>query len=486
MKHLLGFLLSVAACFSLGAQTNQRPNLILVMADDLGYGDLSCYGQKAFRTPYLDLLAAEGMRFTQAYSGSTVCAPARSTLLTGKHTGHTSVRSNTGGVPLLDADVTIAEVLKEAGYATGGFGKWGLGDLDTEGVPEKQGFDRFFGYYHQIHAHSYYPDYLIDTGRKVPLPGNKDFLQQHPGDGPKPDMNGTTAAEFSYYRIKREMFDWIRGHKDRPFFCYAPWTLPHAGWHLPESDVAWQLAKELSRETTNKVKRPLSLPARVHAAFTLMIDRDIGELIELLKELGIEDQTLILFCSDNGPDERFDGELDSAGPLRGFKRSLFEGGLRVPFIARWPGVITPAQTCALPVYFPDLLPTFAQLAGASRQVPADVDGFSLVPLLAGRPQLQIAHRYLYWEYTPINWAEGASLELEKTAQAIRLDSWKAIRETQDGPIALYDLSRDLGETNNVARANPQMMKELVPLFKQLRTEMRPQPEPRKEEGLRFR
>jgi arylsulfatase A-like enzyme len=262
--------------------------------------------------------------------------------------------------------------------------------------------------------------------------------------------------------------------------------LPHASWHLPESDVAWQLAKDLSVETTNKIKRPLSQKAKVHAAFTMMVDRDIGELMELLRELGIEDKTLVLFCSDNGPDERYEGELDSAGPLRGSKGSLFEGGLRVPFIARWPGVITPAQTCAMPVYFPDIFPTLAQMAGASRFVPPDVDGFSLAPILAGWPEVQIPHRYLYWEYTPVNWSEGGKLKLDKTTQAIRLDSWKAIRDTPDSAIALYDLSRDAGETNNVAEANPEVIADLAPLFDKLRTEMRNQVEPEKAEGLKFR
>jgi len=476
MNRLKGLLLLIIAGGLIVGNVCARPNLIFVMADDLGYADLGCYGQKAFRTPNLDLMAAEGMRFTDAYAGCTVCAPARSTLLTGLHMGHTSVRSNTGGAPLVDSDKTLGEVLKGAGYATGGFGKWGLGDLDTEGAPEKQGFDRFYGYYHQVHAHSYYPDYLIDTGKKVPLPGNKDFLKNHPGAGGKPDMNDAQPAQFSHYLIRDAMFDWIRANKDRPFFCYAPWTPPHGGYEMPASDPAWQAVKD----------EDWSVEAKGHAAFTIMLDRDMASLFSLLRELGIDRNTVVFFCSDNGSSDRFEGTLDSCGPFRGQKRSLYEGGIRVPFIVRWPGAIEPAQTSRLPIYFPDVMPTLAELAGAQHGLPADLDGVSFVPTLLRLPVMQIVHDSLYWEFTPVNWGEGGVLEPEKTAQALRVGRWKAVKDTLDADIQLYDLATDLGETNNLAAQHADVVKEMSKAFQLVRREMRPQPEPDKPEGQRFR
>jgi arylsulfatase A-like enzyme len=467
--------LSLAAWACVG-RSAPPPNIILVLADDLGAADLSCYGQRAFRTPNLDLMAAEGMRFTQAYSGCSVCAPARSTLMTGRHMGQTSVRSNTGGVPLLDGDVTLAEVLKAAGYATGGFGKWGLGDLETEGVPERQGFDRFFGYYHQIHAHSYYPDYLIDTGQKVPLPGNRDFARNHPGPGGVPELNQGQPAQFAHTLIKQAMFEWIRANRDKPFFCYAPWTLPHAKFQMPESHPAWQAVRD----------RPWSEAAKGHAALTLLLDRDLGELLDLLRELRMDGRTVVFFCSDNGPDDRYAGQLDSAGSLRGAKGSLYEGGIRVPLLVRWPGVIPPAQTCAFPVYFPDLLPTLAELAGVGSGLPVPLDGVSFVPMLRDRPALQLRHDAFYWELTPVNWERGGALEPEGTAQAARLGRWKGIRPRLDAAIELYDLSADPGETNNVADHFPDVVKEVARVFVGFRTEPRPQPEPERPEGRKFR
>lgn len=476
MNWIKGILLLLVAACVPAANTYARPNIIFVMADDLGYGDLSCYGQEAILTANLDLMAAEGMRFTQAYAGCTVCAPSRGALMTGMHMGHASVRSNTGGVPLLDADITVADVLKKAGYATGGFGKWGLGDLDSAGAPEKQGFDRFFGYYHQIHAHTYYPDYLIDTGKKVPLPGNKDFHKNNKGQGGMPELNGEQAAEFSHARIKQEMFDWIRAKKDRSFYCYAPWTLPHARHEMPVSDPAWQSVKD----------KPWSDEAKGHAAFTIMVDRDMGELFALLRELGIDDNTVVFFCSDNGADERYEGELDSCGPFQGKKGSLYEGGLRVPLIVRWPGTIDVAQTAALPVYFPDVLPTLAQLAGAESGLPEDLDGLSFVPTLFNRRELQLMHDALYWEHTPVNWSEGGKLEPEKTAQAIRIGTLKGIRDRFDAPIELYDLASDPGESIDLADSNPEIVKVVTQALEDMRTDFRPQPEPKLPDGMKYR
>lgn len=476
MKWTQGISLLLLTASVAWSQVAPRPNIILVVADDIGYGDLSCYGQTAFRTPYLDLMAAEGIQFMQAYSGCSVCGPSRCSLMTGKHAGHASIRSNTGGVPLKDGDVTMAEVLNNVGYATGGFGKWGLGDLDTEGAPEKQGFDRFYGYYHQIHAHNYYPDYLIDTGRKVSLPGNKDFHKNNPGEGGMPDMNGDKAAQFSHTLIKQEMFDWIRENKDNAFFCYAPWTLPHPKFELPESSPAWQAVKD----------QPWSKDAKGHAALTLMLDRDMGELFALLKELDLDQNTIVIFCSDNGPDQRYEDELNSAGSLRGKKGSLYEGGLRVPLIARWPGQIGPARKNNLMIYFPDLMPTLAQLAGTSERLPSDTDGLSFVPTLLNQPAYQLHHDYLYWEHTPVDWEAGGVLKTDETAQAIRKGFWKAVRSSPEAPLELYNLGLDPSEQTNVVEAEIEILKEFSKALETVRTPIPAQPEPKKPDGQSYR
>ncbi|MCP5113027.1 MAG: arylsulfatase, partial [bacterium] len=389
MRILLAALFALASI----AAAADRPNIIFIVVDDMGVYDVGAYGSRAVRTPHLDRMAAEGMLFTQAYSGCTVCAPARSTLMTGAHMGHTSVRGNTGGVSLRAEDVTVAEVLKKAGYATGGFGKWGLGDIDTPGVPERNGFDRFFGYYHQVHAHYFYPDYLIDSGTKVPLPGNIGFYDSKP----KPGAFGVIGPngkkrEFTAHRIFDEMKQWIRENKGGPFFCYAPWTPPHARYELPETDPAWQQYK----------RKPWPINAKVHAAFCSMMDRNVGETIALLEELGIADDTIIFFCSDNGASDRFEGSLNSAGPYQGFKRSMYEGGIRTPFLARWPGKIQAGSTSDLPTYFPDFMPTAAELAGAAEHVPEGIDGMSIVAELLGASKLD-RERHMYWEWERFNW-----------------------------------------------------------------------------------
>lgn len=467
MNWIKGLLLLIVAAGVSTANLCAQPNIIFVMASDLGYADLSCYGQKAFGTPNLDLMSAEGMRFTQAYSGGTVGVPARSTLMTGTHLGQTPVRSDAGGVPLLDSDVTVAEVLKQAGYATGGFGTWGLGDAGTKGAPEDQGFDRFFGYYHQSPTNSYYPEYLMDTGRKVPLPGNKDFYRNNPGPGGMPDLNNGQPAQFAHAVIKREMFDWIRANKDRRFFCYAPWTPASVRREMPASDPAWQAVKDQS----------WSEAAKGHAAFTLMLDQDMADLFALLKELAIDESTIVFFCSDNGPDERYEGELNSSGPFRGSKGSLYEGGLRIPLIARWPGVIGPAQTCILPCYFPDVMPTLAELANVRPNLLKDLDGLSFVPVLLNQSPLQMVHDCLYWEYTPRNGSEGAELESDKTAQAVRIGNWKGVQNGAEAEIELYDLATDPGESIDLAAENPARVQEVADTFRRVRAAMRPQVEP---------
>lgn len=451
---LLGFV--PLACFlaaspAAAAEANpQQPNIVFIMVDDMGYGDLSCYGQQTYQTPNLDRMAAEGIRFTEAYSGCTVCAPARSTLMTGHHMGHTSVRGNTGGIPLRDEDVTVAEVLGQAGYAVGGFGKWGLGDLETPGVPEQQGFDRFFGYYHQIHAHDYFPEYLIDTGKKVPLEG-----------------------EHAHYRIVAEMKTWITEHRAGPFFCYAAWTPPHARYQFPQDDPFYARVKD----------KPWPKNTKGHAAFNLMIDHHVGEVLELLKELGIDKQTIVFFCSDNGASLRNDGTLDSSGPLTGQKRSMHEGGLRVPQIARWPGRIERDRVTDLPTYFPDVMPTLAELAGAEKCLPAGIDGVSIVPELTGRKQTGLRQRTMYWEWPKYNWGKR---EYTGLMQAVRRGNWKMLRHDADRSWELYDLSQDIAEKNNLAEDRPEVVKRLDAWVDENRVPPREQQEPASPPGRRFR
>ena len=297
------------------------PNIVFIMADDLGYGELGCYGQEKIQTPRIDQMAAEGMRFSDAYSGCSVCAPARSVLMTGMHMGHTSVRSNPGGVPILDSDITVAELLQEQGYATGCFGKWGLGDIGTDGVPWKQGFDEFVGYLHQAHAHYYYPLYIFDNERRLPLDGNE-------GDG-----RGT----YSHDVIASRALDFIERQKDRPFFCYVPFTIPHSEYTAPDDDIYAEYEgrfEELTlRENPNRPGR-LIRPEEPHATLAAMItrlDRDVGRILDGIAELGLDEDTIVFFTSDNGAAAAlWTDYFLSSGRLRGAKRTFYEGGIRVP------------------------------------------------------------------------------------------------------------------------------------------------------------
>ena len=423
-----------------------RPNIVFVIVDDMGYYDLGCYGSKTIQTPHIDRMAAEGMRFTDAYSGATVCAPARSTLMTGTHMGHTSVRGNSGGIPLLAADVTVAEVLKQAGYATGGFGKWGLGDVGTDGVAEKQGFDLFFGYYHQVHAHSYYTTHLFRNSERVPLPGNE---------------NGQ-RKQYTHHVIFAEALKFIRANKDKPFFCYCPWTPPHAKYEFPEDDPAWALYKD----------KPWDQSAKVAAAMDTMCDRHVGDIIALLKELGLDEKTIVFFCSDNGAAKRFDNIHNSCGVMKGFKRSMQEGGIRVPMVVRWPGTIKPGVVSGLPWYFPDVMPTLAELAGVADRVPKDIDGISIVPTLLGEGA-QRAHGYLFWQ--------------NGNTRAARMGKWKAIRAGKTGSkVRLYDLSTDLGEATDLADKHPDIARQMDKILDAAYTEPRPQREPGRAKAKRPR
>lgn len=404
----------------------KRPNIIFILADDLGYGDLGCYGQKVIQTPNLDRMAAEGIRFTDCYAGSTVCAPSRCCLMTGYHTGHARIRGNKRH-PLLPEDVTVAELLKAEGYATGIIGKWGLGEPATTGIPNRQGFDEWFGYLNQRRAHNYYPDYVWHNETK--------YYLEH---------------QYSHDLFTERALDFIKRNKDRRFFLYLAYTIPHAN-------------NELGRKTGNGMEvpsdepysdKPWPQPQKNHAAMITRLDRDIGRLFDLLKQLGIDENTIVFFSSDNGPHKEGGADpkfFNSSGPLRGYKRDLYEGGIRVPMLVRWPGVIEAGRVCDFPWAFWDFLPTAAELAGAS--VPEGIDGISIVPTLLARKQK--GHDYLYWEF----YERGFQ-------QAVRMGPWKGVRLAQGKPIELYNLQEDIGEKNNIADRHLQIVQQIERIMKE--------------------
>ncbi len=438
-----------------------KPNIVFVLADDLGYAELGCYGQKHIRTPNIDRLAAEGRRFTQAYSGNTVCAPSRCVLLTGKHGGHSYIRDNAevgtwdsfqGQAPLPEGTVTIASLLKARGYATACVGKWGLGAVGSSGAPARQGFDLFFGYNCQRHAHNHYPAYLWRNDRKVALEGNT--------------TNALTGKQYAPDLMAEEALGFIRRNRDQPFFLYYATPVPHAALQAPADALAAYAGKLGDKPYDgSQGYLPHPEPRAAYAAMVTRLDRDVGRVVALLKELGLADRTLVVFTSDNGP--TFNGGTDSAffdsnGPLNGLKCSLYEGGIRVPFIARWPGRIAPGATTGQPVAFWDLLPTFAELAGAPP--PADVDGFSLLPTLLGQAAQQKQHEYLYWE----NRASHGG------GQALRWGNWKAIRmglrKNPAAPVLLFDLAGDPGETTDVAAQHPDVVATVEKFLRAARVE----------------
>ncbi|UCC96941.1 MAG: arylsulfatase, partial [Phycisphaerales bacterium] len=447
MKSILGgaAALSVSGCGGallpdiLGS-SKKKPNIIFILADDLGYGDLGCYGQERIQTPNIDRMAAEGMRFTDHYAGSTVCAPSRCSLMTGVHTGHTYVRGNRemkpmGQLPLRPDTVTIPRLLKKAGYATALTGKWGLGGPGSTGTPNRQGFDYFFGYLCQRHAHNYYPEFLFRNEERVPLVGNKVAEPRADGAGV-----AFERAQYSHDLIAAEALEFIKKNKDKPFFLYLAATLPHAnneagknGMEVPDYGIYRH--------------RSWPEPQKGHAAMISRLDRDVGRVMETLKKLGIDEKTLILFTSDNGPHREGGADpefFDSNGPLRGYKRDLYEGGVRVPLIARWPGRIKAGAVSHHVCAFWDFMPTFAELAGIDGLGP--IDGISMLPTLLGRPGRQRQHEFLYWEFHE-----------KGSKQAVRMGDWKAVRFGAEGELELYNLKEDIGEKRNLARRNPEIV-----------------------------
>jgi len=431
----------------------EPPNIVFIMADDLGYGDLGSYGQTQIQTPHLDNMAREGMRFTQFYAGSTVCAPSRSVLMTGQHTGHTPVRGNMrpggiGNAPLPDESVTIAEMLKEAGYATGGFGKWGLGGPSSSGLPTKQGFDQFFGYLDQLRAHFYYPEFLYENGERVSLPGNE-VIDDPPIEGVGlPVQRGT----YSHDAIMDRALSFVDRHQDERFFLYLPVTIPHAGLTVPSVARAPYLDEDgnsiFPEDPFSGGHYPAQLmPFATYAGMVTRLDRDVGRLLEKVRALGLEEDTIVLFTSDNGPHDAggYDPSvLDSNGPLRQGKGTLYEGGIRVPMIAWGPGRIPAGARSPHVSYLGDVMETLAQVANVAPPKPND--SISFLPTLLGNEDRQQEHDALYWEYYGGN-----------SQQSVRYGKWKGVRSpAQKGAMELYNLERDLSERENVADERPKI------------------------------
>lgn len=452
--------LLLGAAGSVAAAASRKPNIVWIMADDLGIGDLGCYGQKIIQTPNIDRMAAEGMRFTDAYAGCTVCAPSRSTLMTGLHMGHTPVRSNGGGTPLLPNELTVAELLKHAGYATGCFGKWGLGDIGTIGVPWKKGFDEFYGYLHQVHAHFFYPQYLFHNEKKDILPGN----------------DGGKRTSYSHDFIADKALSFIRRNHQQPFFAYVPFTIPHLELLVPEESRKPYRGKFPDLPYTSERRHYAEQPERrsTYAGMISRMDSDVGRILSLLKELKVDDNTVVFFTSDNGGATRLWDEefFTSNGPFRGHKQNLYEGGIRAPMLARWPGRIKPGTTSSHQWYFCDFLPTAAELAGAAS--PKGIDGISAVPALTGKKQK--SHEYLYWELPRTEPGNTGQFRKEKPMAAARVGDWKVIRPAPDAAVELYNLKEDIGETRNLAAEKPDVLARYEPILTSARTEPRPQKE----------
>ncbi len=454
-----------------------RPNIVLIVADDLGYGELGSFGQQRIRTPELDRLASQGMRFTRHYSGSPVCAPSRATLLTGLHTGHAVVRDNDemnergdvwadtlieGNHPLPAETYTIGRMLQDAGYVTAAIGKWGLGGPGDSGEPNLQGFDHWYGYMCQREAHNYFPTHLWRNGTREVLPGNPPFRahQRLPGDADSYDPGSYSAYRGETYSMDVMMEDavaFVREHASEPFFLYLPFPVPHVALQVPDESVA-EYADQFP-DTPYPGDRgylPHRTPRAAYAAMITRMDEGIGDILRTLEEVGVAENTVVIFTSDNGPtfnggtDSEF---FDSTGGLRGLKTTLYEGGIRVPLIVRWPGAVAPGGTSDHVSAFWDFMPTLADIAGAPG--PRETDGLSMVPVLTGDAGAQSQHERLYWEY--------------HGGQALLAGRWKAVRSDPAAALELYDLVVDPAESTDLAASHPDVVARLSADFDSART-----------------
>jgi arylsulfatase A len=434
--------------YSQGTTDKRLPNIVLIVADDLGYGDVGCYGQKKIKTPNIDALAANGMKFTQFYAGTSVCAPSRASLLTGLHTGHTAVRGNRelkpeGQFPLPSNAFTIAELLKKSGYVTGDFGKWGLGPVGSTGDPLNQGFDQFFGYNCQRQSHNYYPDHLWDQDKQVKYDGN-------------------TTNNFQVYApeaIQKKALEFIAGNAAKPFFLYLSYTLPHAALQIKDTALFTEYKMAFNEQPvavktpwTGEGYAPQPYPRAAYATMVSTLDRYVGEVISELKNRGLDQNTIIIFTSDNGPHREGGNDPDffnSNAGLRGYKRALYEGGIRSPLIVSWLPTIKKGSTSQHIGAFWDLMPTFAGIT--NYKLKEYTDGVSFLPELQGKKQP--AHEFLYWEFHE----EGGR-------QAIRMDQWKGVRQgvlnDPNSPIELFDLKKDPGEKSDLAKRFPEIIKSM--------------------------
>ncbi len=425
-------------------QEDRKPNIIYIMLDEVGYYEPSYMGNDKLLTPHIDKMASEGIIFTNAYAGGVVCAPTRVSLMTGKHMGHTSMRGNSGGMPIRADEETVASMLKKAGYATGGFGKWGCGNRGTSGVPENHGFDIFYGYYDQVHAHSFYPKYLIKNSKEVPLAGNTGAY-----------YDGKTHAQDVIFN---ESVKFIKQNADKPFFCYLPWTPPHGLWGISENHPSYKLFKDNEWKVENSWRSDDGIR---YAALLHMADQQIGEVLKLLKELEIDDNTIVFFCGDNGGQDYFRSEKYPNGlfgpnvnpstgqRFKGNKGKVYEGGLKIPMVVRWPSKIRKSSTNDLVWYFPDFMATAAEIVGI--EPPSDCDGLSIFPTLVGNEDQQQKHEYLFWLAGPNH--------------AVRSGKWKAYaRYSQEEGLRnfeLYNLEVDPGEMNDLASTEPEVLSRLT-------------------------
>ncbi len=476
----------VAVSLVASAFSAEKPNIVFILADDLGYAELGCYGQKKIRTPRIDSIAAEGMRFTRNYSGNAVCAPSRCVLMTGKHPGHAEVRSNRsmkalgepeGQHPIAAEEITIAELLAEEGYVSGAFGKWGLGNVWSTGNPLKQGFDRFFGFNCQSHAHSYYTDYLwsdndkISLGNNPPVPGHASLPKGADPSDPK-SYDIFKGEDYAPDRINQEVLNFIRTHKDEPFFCYYPTIIPHVALHVPDEELEPYLAQKWNDPPFTREGgygyTPHFTPRAAYAAMITRMDTYVGRVLDLLDELGLAENTIVVFTSDNGTTHLKD-EVDydffhSVDNLRGLKGDLYEGGVRVPLVVRWPGKVEAGSVSDFVTGFEDWMPTLLDLVGAKTGAPESIDGISIAPTLLGKEQPE--RDFLYREFPSYGGQQAVWLG----------ERWKGIRrdlmprgKKKPEEIAvkteLYDLQADPAESNDLAAKHPEVVEQIEKLMK---------------------
>ncbi len=423
------------------ASQDRPPNIIYIMLDDAGYGDFGAFGSKYIKTPTFDKICEEGMKFTQHYSGSAVCAPTRSVLMTGLDTGHTPRRDNTAkgntkelieknGRPLVflkDTDITVAKALKEVGYTTGGIGKWGLGNPGSDGIPEKQGFDYWFGYLDQVHAHNHFPEEIWEGGKMIELSGNKNGLQQ----------------QYLPYLQEEKTLDFIKANQKKPFFLYLAYTPPHGKYIIPENDPVFDQYQGI----------PGGKIVQHYAAMITRTDQTVGKILDLLKDLNLDEDTIIFYTSDNGPNPPFAKNINSAGGLRGIKRSLYEGGIRAAMAVRWPNKVPAGKESEFVRDMRDFFPTACELGKAV--IPTGLNGHSILTTLKGGKQA--TRKFHYWEiHSPFQ-------------QAVRMENWKAIRFGTKEPLELYDLKNDPSESNNIAEQHPEIIKEITDFLKTARS-----------------